>query len=237
MAASLGPVQIRRLLARTLGLALGGGPAPAQLVERWADAESAEESWLAALTWDGIGATVGWALDALDLREVAPPEVDEVASEAFAVARAQAVRLSSDLARLGAGLEAHRVPAVALKGSALLVSNLAPALGVRWMSDIDLLVPEAAAEGAAWVAESLGFARGGRANDQLQAPQRPYRETFVGPEGHLLEVHRRLGPPRWGPAADGTRWFDRASPSTIRGILSPAACDLPRAAGAAARAA
>ena len=147
MAASLGPVQIRRLLARTLGIALGSGPAPTQLVERWADAEAADDSWLAALTWDGVGATVGWALDALDLRKVAPPEADEVASQAFAKERAQAVRLTSDLARLGAGLEPHGVPAVALKGSALLVSNVAPALGVRWMSDIDLLVPEAAADG------------------------------------------------------------------------------------------
>ena len=170
---------------------------------------------------------MGWALDALDLREVAPPEVDEATSQAFAEARAQAVGLTSDLARLGAGLQAHGVPAVALKGSALLVSNVARALGVRWLSDIDLLVPEAPADGAAWVAQSLGYARGGRANDQLQAPQRPYHETFVGPEGHLLlEVHRRLGPPRWGPAADGAGWFDCASPSTIGGILAPAPCDL-----------
>jgi len=44
MAASLGPVQIRRLLARTLGLALGGGPAPTQLVERWADAEAPQKN-------------------------------------------------------------------------------------------------------------------------------------------------------------------------------------------------
>ena len=46
----LHPVQIRRLVARTLRVALDGGPASAPLVDRWANAEAADEAWLAALT-------------------------------------------------------------------------------------------------------------------------------------------------------------------------------------------
>ena len=86
---ALNPVQIRRLLARTLRLALDGGPAAAQLVDRWAAAEAPDDSWIAAITWDGIGAAVGWALATLDLRHVAPPALDIVAADAFEEARPQ----------------------------------------------------------------------------------------------------------------------------------------------------
>ena len=226
MPASLNPVQIRRLLARTLTVALGGGPAPAQLVDRWAHADTTDDAWFAALTWDGVGASIGWALDALDLREVAPPEVEGLATTAFEEARAQSVRLSADLSRLGAALDAARIPAIALKGSALLAGNVAPALGVRWMSDIDLLVPEGRVADASWVLESLGYARSAAERPDAAPAFRLYHETFASPEGRPVEVHWRLGPVRWGPAAQAETWFDRATPSGVPGILLPSPSDL-----------
>jgi hypothetical protein len=226
MPASLNPVQIRRLLARTLTVALGGGPAPAQLVDRWAHADATDEAWFAALTWDGVGASIGWALDALDLREVAPPEVESLAKAAFEEARAQSVRLTADLARLGAALEGAQIPAIALKGSALLAANAAPALGVRWMSDIDVLVPEGRVDDVTWVLESLGYARSAAERPDAAPVFRLYHDTFSSPEGRPVEVHWRLGPVRWGPAAQAESWFDRASPSSLPGILVPCASDL-----------
>jgi len=226
MPQQLDPVQLRRLLARTLATALAGGPASAQLLDRWAHAEAPDASWLAALTWDGIGAALGWALEALELRDVVPPEVDEAAATAHEEARAQAVALLADLAALGTALEAERVPAVALKGSALLVGNVAPALGARWMSDLDVLVPEASLEQAGGVAESLGYAAALRAPADPPAGFRPYHVSYTNASGRILELHWKLGPARWGAAAEASGWLARARPSGVAGVLSPAAADL-----------
>src|SRR6266581_32621 len=96
----LDAVQIRRLLARTLRVALDGGPAAAQLTDRWAGADASEDSWVAAITWDGVGAAVGWALAALDLRSVAPASLEIHATDAYQEARAQSLQLTADLLRI-----------------------------------------------------------------------------------------------------------------------------------------
>lgn len=226
MTAPLNPVQIRRLLARTMTVALGGGPAPAQLLDRWAHADAPEDSWVAALTWDGIGATTGWALAALELSAVAPPDVEALAVAAFAEARDQCVRLTADLARLGEAFLKADLPVIALKGSALACANVAPALGVRWMNDLDVLVPEARAQDAAWVMESLGYVRAAADRPDAAPVFRLYHETFASPEGRPVEVHWRLGPARWGEAARAEGWFARATDSSIPGVGLPAAADL-----------
>jgi hypothetical protein len=226
MTAALSPVQIRRLLARTMTVALGGGPAPAQLLDRWAKADAPDEAWVAALTWDGIGATTGWALDALELSAVAPPDVEGLAAAAFDEAREQCVRLSADLARLGESFGKTGIPAIALKGSALACGNVAPALGVRWMNDLDVLVPEERVQDAAWALESLGYVRAAAERPEAAPVFRLYHETFASPEGRPVEVHWRLGPVRWGDAARAEGWFARATPSSIAGIQLPAAADL-----------
>lgn len=226
MTASLSPLQIRRLLARTLTVALGGGPAPAQLLDRWANADASDASWVAALTWDGIGATTGWALGALDLGAVAPPDVEGLAAAAFEEARAQCVRLTADLARLGEAFQGADLPAVALKGSALACANVTPALGVRWMNDLDVLVPEARVRDAGRVLESLGYVRAAAERPDAAPLFRLYHETFASPEGRPVEVHWRLGPARWGEGARAEGWFARATASALAGIQLPAAADL-----------
>lgn len=219
-------MQVRRLFARTLRVALDGGNAPAQLVDRWAAADTSEEAWLAAVTWDGVGASLGWALQSLDLRYVAPPEVDLIAADAYAEARVQSVQLSSDLIRIGAEFAAARIPAIALKGSALLAANVAPALGVRWMSDLDILVPESQVEAAIWILESLEYERGFSRDPAGPELFRPYHETFTSPDGRQVELHWRLGPTRWGRAAAAEDWFSRGQPAPIKGLMVPAAADL-----------
>ena len=219
-------MQLRRLLARTLRVALDGGPAHGQLVDRWANASATEAAWRAALVWDGIGAATGWALAALDLGNVAPPEVDGPAAEATDEARRQSVQQVADLARVGVELDAAGVPAIALKGSALLVGNLAPALGIRWMSDVDLLVEERQVEQAGWVLESLDYLRGASRDPSVPAVFRPYHESFTSPDGRTIELHWRLGPARWGEASAGSGWVARARPSPTTGILLPSGADL-----------
>ena len=223
---TLTPVQLRRLLARTLRIALDGGPAHNQLIERWSQADARPGAWYAALTWDGIGAAVGWALTALDLRGVAPPDLDDLAAEAYEEARRQNVQQVADLERIGVELEAAGIPAVALKGSALLVGNVLPALGIRWMNDVDVLVPERQLEAAEWVLESLDFLR--QTPRDASAPEvfRPYHDTFVGPTAQTIELHWRLGPTRWGAGWDVEGWFERAEPASIPGARVPSATDL-----------
>lgn len=225
-AQQLSPTQIRRLLARTLRVALDGGPASSQLVQRWADADAPEKSWLAAITWDGIGAAIGWALESLDLRTVAPPSLELHTTDAANEARAQSVQLSADLMRIGAEFEALHIPGVALKGSALLAASYVPGLGMRWMSDIDVLVSEPHVEQAAWVLESLDYVRAPSRDPHGPELFRPYHETFTSPEGRQIELHWRLGPQRWGPSASAEAWFKRATRSGMDGLLLPSATDL-----------
>ncbi len=222
----LNPVQLRRLLARTLRVALDGGPAAAQLIDRWAAAEAAEDAWVAAITWDGVGAAIGWALASLDLSSVAPQALEVPATDAYEEARTQNVQLTADLMRIGAEFEAVGVTAIALKGSALLAANYAPDLGIRWMSDLDLLVGEPHVEQAAWVLESLDYVRGYQRDPHGPDLFRPYHETFTSPEGRQVELHWRLGPARWGRAASAGDWFGRAEPAGMVGLLVPAAADL-----------
>ena len=226
MSGPLDPVPLRRLMARTLRVALDGGPAASQLVDRWAAADAREDAWLAAITWDGIGAALGWALDALDLRQVAPPTADLLAADAYAEARQQCVQLAADLTRLGAEFEAAGIDAVALKGSALIAANYVPALGIRWMSDLDILVRENQVEQAAWILESLEYVRGIPRDPSAPEVFHPYHESFTSPDGRLVELHWRLGPTRWGRAASADAWFLRAQPSGTKGLLVPATADL-----------
>jgi hypothetical protein len=225
MSRRLDAVQIRRLFARTLRVALDGGEASSPLVDRWAAADAPDEAWLAAITWDGIGAPLGWALETLGLRDVAPHELDAVCADACREAREQNLVLTNDLIRLGAEFEAAGIPAVALKGSALLAANVVPSLGARWMRDLDLLVPEEQIETAAWILESLDYAPGLELEGGADV-HRPYHESFQTPDGRLVEVHWRLGPSRWGRAAATGEWFVRASPGAIAGIQLPDPADL-----------
>ena len=226
MSRRLTPVQIRRLLARTLRIALDGTGAGAQLVDRWAAADAPDSAWFAAATWDGIGAAVGWALETLDLLQVAPPELALVAGDAHTEAREQCVQLSADLLRLGSEFDAAGVPAVALKGSALLAANVAPNLGVRWMRDLDILVPEPHVETASWILESLEYAKGFVRDASAPEVHRPYHESFESKDGRMVELHWRLGPQRWGRAAAAEDWFRRATPCAVPGLLVPAPADL-----------
>ncbi len=219
-------MQVRRLVARTLRVALDGGPAHTQLIERWSRADARPASWIAALTWDGVGAAIGWALGALDLRGVAPPDVDALATEAFEEASRRSEDQVAALGRIGVECEATGIPVVALRGAALLLGNVVPSPGIRWTSDVDVLVHERQVEQAAWVLESLDFARATARDPSLPETVRPYHETFIGADGTTVELHWRLGPSRWGAMVAAERWFERAGASSTRGVLLPSAADL-----------
>ena len=226
MSATLNPIQLRRLLARTLRIALDGGPAHQQLIERWSQADARPDAWYAALTWDGVGAAVGWALAALDLRGVAPPDLDALAADAYEEARRQCVQQAADLERIGVEFQAVGIPVIALKGSALLAGSVTPALGMRWMNDVDILVPESQLEQAEWVLESLDYLRKAPRDESAPESFRPYHDTFTGPAAQTVELHWRLGPTRWGEGWDVEGWFARAETSPVRGMLLPSASDL-----------
>jgi hypothetical protein len=161
----------------------------------------------------------------LDLRHVAPPSLDVHTADAHEEAKMQSAQLTGDLERIGAEFHALGVSAIALKGSALLAAPYAPDLGVRWMSNVDLLVTEIQVEQAAWILESLDYMRGYEPSHD-EGPQRAFHETFTSPEGRQVELHWRLGPARWGRATAASEWFARAEPAALPGLKVPAAADL-----------
>ena len=130
--------------------------------------------------------------------------MDDLATTAYRDTRAEAVRFTSILDHLGDAFRARAIPAVALKGAAFLVANLVPALGARSMSDIDVLVSAELAGDAADALERGGFTALPDTGPLAPAEFRPYHRTFGSPDGRLVEMHLRLGPSRWGYAADAT---------------------------------
>jgi hypothetical protein len=140
---------------------------------------------------------------------------------------ARSVMLQFELDRILALLEAEGIPAMLLKGAALVDSRVYPDPGMRVMSDLDLLVPEPQLPAAhALVAERLGYEVHGARLDRDDADRlarwHHHYQLVRGGGTVIVELHQRLFIDR--PDADLDGLWSRArsgDASPARRLPSP----------------
>ena len=188
------------LLARQLERAAGVGPS------FWTNLVSiANELLVTAPLWSGLRRS---ALDAL-----VPADVAEYlrAFQAFNAARNRAIL--DQLDELVAALNSLDIEPMPLKGSAYLVSGLFPDLGDRYLSDIDLLVPDGAVVSTESTLSQLGYQPAYEKDFSLHHHLVP----MVHPERPVaIEIHRSPAPRSVQPAVPTAELWRAAERSTTR---------------------
>jgi len=133
-------------------------------------------------------------------------------------------RLFHDMARVLRALAAAGIPAIALKGAALVTCAYKDS-GVRPMADLDVLVEPRRARQAFAALRALGWRSEVRRPESLLGVR--HAAVFVSPEGRELDLHWSL---LWESCAGDADAALRAAARTasLRGApaLAPAACDL-----------
>ena len=133
-----------------------------------------------------------------------PPEVRDYLDAALSLNAQRNARLIEALARIAAALNAIDIEPVLLKGAARLVDGVYPATKLRFLGDLDVLIPAERAQEAAAVLKRMGFdavenAGWNAAHHHL--PMLRERDT-----GACVELHTELCSPPYDaivPAA----WF------------------------------
>ncbi len=135
------------------------------------------------------------ALVRLDRLPADPELVDVLAT----VSEANALRneaLRTQLGALGRSLNEAGLEACLLKGAIRLVDDLYPAPAWRYMSDLDILLPEEQAHEAWRHLQTLGY-RAKVVADALGIPDHHHLPPLLHPErAGMIEVHTALGHPR-----------------------------------------
>jgi hypothetical protein len=153
----------------------------------------------------------------------APPAVLETLEAAYYETAARNLRLLAALDEILAGLDAAGIPAIVLKGAALVETVYAdPAL--RPMSDLDVLVHPHDLAASVEVVRTLGYAETG----QPLPPNHRHHPALIGPDGRVpVELHRFLTEEHTPGHFDLSGFWDRAQPG-VRGPrhLVPAPEDL-----------
>jgi Uncharacterised nucleotidyltransferase len=103
--------------------------------------------------------------------------------------------LRAKLEQLVAALNAIDIEPLLLKGAAYLADNLYPALGIRLIGDLDLLIPPGREADALAAAESIGYKKGGREFEDMAAHHLP--SLTQARSGVSLELHTALTEPQY----------------------------------------
>jgi hypothetical protein len=125
-----------------------------------------------------------------------PSEVAAVLQEATRLTAARNVRLEHERDRILAVLAQEGIPAILLKGAAL-VAAVYPHVALRPMGDLDLLVPEASVRRAHdAVAKTLGYTVVGARltrDDDARLAKRQHHFPLLSPDRTVeLELHHRI---------------------------------------------
>jgi hypothetical protein len=154
--------------------------------------------------WEGLicAATAELLLPALNQRLAAtgvnpPPEVSEFLAHVEDLNRARNAQIIEEAWAVAELLNRIGIEPLALKGTAMLLLDVYPRPGCRYLRDLDILVPRAQLEAAAAVLERDGYqpdtrdamARFRHHYPQLQRPPAP-----DGSSSAPLELHYSLGP-------------------------------------------
>ncbi|MFN7835850.1 MAG: nucleotidyltransferase family protein [Burkholderiaceae bacterium] len=155
---------------------------------------------LSAADWDEtvrlanahrLGPILHKRLSQSDIREALPDTVRQVFKVKYQRNSIRNLALYRELIRLTELLNAHGIPSLALKG-AYLARFAYPEPNIRWLRDLDLLVPEAQVQVAFDLLVSQGYrqATGGHAHTHGETSK--HLPMLIGPEGLAVELHLRL---------------------------------------------
>jgi len=125
-------------------------------------------------------------------------------------------KLLDTVARVAAALNAIDIEPVLLKGAAHLVEGIYPAIGLRMVGDLDLLVPEDQVIGAAAALQKIGFKFGSLILPENHHHWRMLFDpiTEAGVELHIGALHRRSE--HLMPVSE---FFENARTVAFRGLL------------------
>lgn len=142
-----------------------------------------------------------------------PADVLHVLRNAREAGAMQHLRRCVELRRILVALQSHAIPSLVLKGM-VLADTVYPAPGLRFMTDIDLLVYPQQAAAARDAAFTLGYRYADR--HLFAFSMEGETPTLHLPDTHqLLEIHTHLMPT--SPDSEVPRLFDRAVPMQIAG--------------------
>jgi hypothetical protein len=163
-----------------------------------------------------------YRLQQLGLLQIAPPDVRVELRDAYLAATAANLGLYHDVKLITRLLTAHGIPALVLKG-AYLARTVYPAIGLREMGDLDLLVPRPQLLDAYDAVSALGYYPNPQDNKGAQERLRSHHHLIglrKGPH-HMVELHWHLEVPvRW-PIEE---FWQRAVPFEVDGETALALC-------------
>ncbi|WGW03306.1 nucleotidyltransferase family protein [Tropicibacter oceani] len=217
------PSAMHRAALRLVGAALGG-PVTQGLLE---DLAQVDPVALAGLLNVQHAHTVVAAVQGRDPRLDAalPEDLWLYLAEMRAANRDRMALGVQDLGRIGALLGGAGISAVVLKGGAEMLDPLVNPAAIRFVSDLDILVPyDRAREAQALLS--------GQSPDAVAFPDRIDAAVLhhldpLHPEGHEfpIELHFHVGQSLVRRVLDAPGVLDRATPSAVAGIALPSMRD------------
>jgi hypothetical protein len=144
-----------------------------------------------------------------------PPDVQAYFEAALALNGRRNARILDGLARIVAALNSANIEPILLKGVAQLAAGAYPEPALRFLGDIDLLIPSHQLSDAAALLGQIGFEtkpNDGIGPDHHHLPMLHERETGIG-----VELHRHPVPAAFQPILSNDWFFEQTRPLNFQG--------------------
>jgi hypothetical protein len=177
-----------------------------------------DASWellIEASSYHFVTPALAWCL--LQEPTALPLEVRDYLEEILALNKRRNENLLAGLTRIVRALNAIHIEPVLLKGAARLIEGTYPAPMLRFLGDLDILIPPERSADAVAALNSIGFYT--RAYDEGLPASHHHLRVLHDPEtGAALELHTALLPPDYGSLLS-TDWFYRGTqPYQLTGL-------------------